>query len=86
MKGGDVTNVVEPQMDTTKEKKANKYGKDKKKLQERKKQGPQNKQLNTSSASTTIAAILEPSIDTRKTSFTEKLARSYQNFSDIEET
>ena len=41
--------------------------------------------MNTSAASTTIAAIAEPIIETRRTSLKDKLARSYQNFYDIEE-
>ena len=85
LKGGDVANVVEPQMQTTKYKRPKKYGKGRKKLRKRKKQGLQRKRLNTSAASTVIDAIAEPSIETRKVSLKEKLARSYQHFSDTEE-
>ena len=54
-----------------------------KKLQERKNQGLQKKLLNKSAASTTIYDIEEPIIETCRVGLTEKLARSYQHFSDI---
>ena len=85
LKVGDVANVVEPQVETKKENKPNKYGKGRQKLRERKKQGLQKNQLNTSAASAMIAAIAEPRIETRKAILTEKLARAYQHFSEIEE-
>ena len=49
------------------------------------KQGLQKNQLNTSAAYTTIYAIAEPIIETRKAILKEKLARAYQHFSDIEQ-
>ena len=77
LKGADVANVVDLQIETTKEKKPKKDGKGRQKLRERKKQGLQKKRLNTSAASTAIAPIAEPSIETRKASLTEKLAHTY---------
>ena len=68
-------------MYTTKYKRPKKDGKGRKKLRERKKQGLQNKRLNTSAASTTISAIAEPIIETRKASLTDKLAQDYHHFS-----
>ena len=85
MKCGDVANVVDPQMETTKEKKPNKYGNGWQKLRERKTQVLHKKRLNTSAASTVIDAIAEPSIETRKASLTEKNSRAYQHFSEIED-
>ena len=66
LKGGNVSNVVDPQMETTNEKNPNKYRKGRKKLRKIKKQGLQKKRLNTSAASTTIDAIAEPGIETCK--------------------
>ena len=86
MKVGDVANVVEPQVETKKENKPNKYAKGRQKLRERKKQGLQKNWFNNSAASTTISAIAELPIETHKSSLVEKLARAYQHFSEIEES
>ena len=85
MKGSYVANIVELQLDTTKEKNPKKYGKGRKKLWETKNQDLQKKRLNTSAASTKISVIAEPSIEICKSSLIEKLARAYQHLSDIEE-
>ena len=70
-------------METTKQNKPKKDGKGWQKLQEIKNRGLQKKRLNTSAASTTIYDIEEPIIETCRVGLTEKLARSYQHFSDI---
>ena len=85
LKGGDVANIVEPQMEKTKENNPKRDWKVRKNLRERKKKGLQKMRLNTSTASTMLAAIEEPIIETRKASLAEKLDRDYQHFSDIEE-
>ena len=72
-------------MDKSKEKKPKNDKTGQWSLRERINQGLQKKQLNTSAASTIIYAIAEPSIETRKASLIEKLARAYQHFSEIED-
>ena len=86
LKGGDVANVLQPQMETTKEKNPKKDGKGWQKLGERKNQLIHKKRLNTYETSTTISDISEPSIETLKDILTEKLARAYQHFSEIEDS
>ena len=85
LKGGDVANVEDPQMETTRDENPKKDGKDWQNLREIQNQSLQKKQLNTSAASTMIAAIMEPSIETPKASLIGKIARAYHKFSEIEE-
>ena len=72
-------------METTKEKNPKKDVKIWQKARERENQVLQKNQLNSSASSTTIAAIEEPIVETRKAGLIEKLDRAYQYFFEIEE-